>query len=96
MWLRDAVALVPHRGVDVGDADVVDSRDPFAWLAGGDKFGDCLGAGAADQGGLAEAMVRIKDYRGRAAEGVEAASVPSAVIIEVDFLQKRCGGIGEL
>lgn len=63
------VVLVPHRGVDVLDADVVDGGDPFAGFACGDEFGDCFGVGAAGQGGFAEALVGIEDDGDGAAEG---------------------------
>jgi hypothetical protein len=91
-----AVVLVPNGGVDVVQTDVVDGGDPFVRFAGSDEFGDGLGAGAAGQGGFAEAVVGVEDDGNRPAEGVEAAGVAGAAVGEVDLLQEGFGGVGEL
>jgi hypothetical protein len=94
--LGDAVVLVSHGGVDVVHSDVVDRCDAVARFAGGDEFGDGLGASAAGEGGLAETVVGVEDDGNGGAEGVEAAGVAGAVVVEVDFLEEGRSGVGEL
>jgi hypothetical protein len=95
-WSGDAVVLVPNRGSDVLYADVVHGGDPFAGFAGSDELGDRLCADTAGQGGFTEAVVGVEDDGDAATEGIEAAGVAGAVVVEVDLLQEGCGGVGEL
>jgi len=89
-------SLVVDGGVDLVDVDAVHGRHVLGRFAGGDEFGDGLGADASRQGGFAEAALGIEDDRDGAAQGIEPLRVTVAVVGEVDLLHERLGGVGEL
>ena len=77
-------SLVVDGGVDLVDVDAVHGRHVLGRFAGGDEFGDGLGADASRQGGFAEAALGIEDDRDGAAQGIEPLRVTVAVVGEVE------------
>ena len=82
--------------LDLVDGDAVHGCDVVGRFAGGDEFGDGLGADTAGQGGFAEPALGIEDDRDGAAQGVEPLGVAVTVVGEVDLLHERLSRVGEL
>ena len=72
----------------------VDRGDAVGIFAGGDEFGNDLGAHAAGEGGLAEAAVGIEHDRDVAAQGEQ--PLGDVAVGEVDLLDECRRGVGEL